>query len=46
MELDLYSPDVPATYVLEVNGGIVDHLGISIDDKGLFTGISTIGVGC
>ncbi len=45
-ELDLYSPDVPATYVLEVNGGIVDHLGISIDDKVLFTGISTIGVGC
>ena len=35
-----------ATYVLEVNAGIIDRLGISTDDKVRFAGISTIGVGC
>ena len=43
---DLYSSEVPATYVLEVNEGVIDHLDINIDDKVIFTEISTIGVGC
>ena len=45
-EFDLYRSEVPATYVLEVNEGVVDRLGISTDDRVRFAGISTIGVGC
>ena len=45
-DLPLYRPSAPVLYVLEIDAGLVDELGIRVGDRVSFSGFSGSGVLC